>query len=61
MQVLHEIDSLLVEIVCDRNCSNHGVCVHPNVCNCDTGYFGDFCQTGWFDCLFVSAVLSLPI
>ena len=28
--------------VCIGNCSNHGVCILPNVCQCDLGYVGRY-------------------
>ena len=32
--------------VCDSGCQNGGTCSSPNTCVCDTGYEGDYCQTG---------------
>ena len=37
--------------VCDPGCQNGGTCSAPDVCDCATGYVGDSCQTGEFQCL----------
>ena len=37
--------------VCDPECQNGGTCSSPDVCECATGYVGDSCQTGKFQCL----------
>ena len=44
--------------VCDPECQNGGTCSAPDVCDCATGYVGDSCQTGEFQC-FWSAIVTL--
>ena len=37
--------AILINIALCSNCQN-GVCVHPNECQCDSGYTGAACDTG---------------
>ena len=45
--------------VCDPECQNGGNCSAPDVCDCATGYVGDQCQTGEFQCFQSVILLSI--
>ena len=47
--------------VCDPECQNGGTCSAPDVCDCATGYVGDSCQTGEFQCFHSAILLSIKI
>ena len=48
-------------IVCEPECQNGGTCSAPDVCDCATGYMGDQCQTGEFQCFRSAILLSIEI